>query len=92
MSMDIARVRDFKKAISDEFSIHDLGEVKDFLGCQIVRDRAQKKIWMSSGLKIEALVESFGLDGETRGVETPMSKSFVPTSQSSQDSVEGAVL
>ena len=45
---------------------------------------------MSSGLKIEALVESFGLDGETRGVETPMSKSFVPTSQSSQDSVEGA--
>jgi transposase InsO family protein len=90
MSMDIARVRDFKKAISDEFSIHDLGEVKDFLGCQIVRDRAQKKIWMSSGLKIEALVESFGLDGETRGVETPMSKSFVPTSQSSQDSVEGA--
>ena len=48
-------------------------------------------LWMSSGPKIDALVESFGLNGETRIVEAPMSKSFVPTSRSSDESMnEGA--
>jgi len=79
MSKSLENVTAFKKAISDEFSIHDLGEVKDFLGCQIVRDREARVIYMSSGLKIDALVEKFGLDGETRAVETPMQKGFVPT-------------
>jgi hypothetical protein len=42
-------------------------------------------------MKIDALVESFDLDGETRKVETPMSKSFVPTAQSVQQNVEEGV-
>jgi hypothetical protein len=88
---DIKRINAFKEAIKGEFAIHDLGEVKDFLGCQIVRDREHKQLYMSSSMKIDALVESFGLGGETRKVETPMSKSFVPTSQSvEQNLAEGA--
>jgi hypothetical protein len=82
MSKDLNQVLDFKNKIGKEFDIHDLGEVKDFLGCQIIRDRSKKVMWMSSGLKIDALVESFGLEGSTRSVETPMSKSFVPTAHS----------
>jgi hypothetical protein len=80
VSKDLNRVMRFKEELGNVFAIHDLGEVRDFLGCQVVRDRKNRVIWMSSGLKIEALVESFGLSGETRPVETPMSKSFVPTS------------
>jgi hypothetical protein len=88
---EIDRVLAFKEAIASEFAIHDLGEVKDFLGCQVVRDRPNRRLFMSSTMKIDALVESFGLDGETRKVETPMSKSFVPNSQSVQQNVEEGV-
>ena len=88
---DKERIDTFKNAIKGEFAIHDLGEVNDFLGCQIIRDRLQGKLYMSSTMKIDELVESFGLGGETRKVETPMSKSFVPTAQSVEQNVaEGA--
>jgi hypothetical protein len=91
MSKALPRVLGFKEAIGKEFSIHDLGEVKDFLGCQIVRDRERKLMWMSSGLKIDALVDSFGLSGDTRAYDTPMSKSFVHTSHSTQSNpIDGA--
>jgi hypothetical protein len=43
---------------------------------------------MSSVGKIDALVEKFGLSGDTRPVETPMSKSFLPTARAG-DSGEG---
>ncbi len=78
----LERVLAFKETLGKEFDLHDLGEVKDFLGCQVVRDREKRVIRMSSGPKIDALVEKFGLDGETRSVESPMSKSFLPTAQS----------
>lgn len=91
MSKALPRVLAFKETIGKEFSIHDLGEVKDFLGCQIVRDRERKLMWMSSGLKIDALVDSFGLSGDTRAYDTPMSKSFVHTSHSTQSNpIDGA--
>ncbi len=60
MSKDLNQVLDFKNKIVKELDIHDLGEVKDFPGCQIIRDRNQKLMWMSSWLNIDALVESFG--------------------------------
>jgi hypothetical protein len=45
---EIDRVLAFKEAIASEFAIHDLGEVKDFLGCQVVRDRPNRRLFMSS--------------------------------------------
>lgn len=81
MCKDLEKVLAFKKKIAQEFAIHDLGEVMDFLGCRIVRDREKKVMYMSSVGKIDALVEKFGLSGDTRPVETPMSKSFLPTAQ-----------
>jgi hypothetical protein len=56
---EINRVLAFKEAIASEFAIHDLGEVKDFLGCQVVRDSPNRRLFMSSTMKIDALVESF---------------------------------
>jgi transposase InsO family protein len=85
---DLEKVLAFKDTLGKEFTIHDLGEVKDFLGCQVVRDRNRRVIQMSSGPKIDALVEKFGLSGETRSVESPMSKSFLPTAKSG-DVLEG---
>ena len=36
-------------------------------------------MWMSSGLKIDALVMKFGLDGVTKPTSSPMTKDFLPT-------------
>ena len=45
MSKAQPRVMQFKAELKDEFTIHDLGEVQDFLGCQIVRDREARVMW-----------------------------------------------
>ncbi|MBX9691947.1 MAG: hypothetical protein K2Z81_06150, partial [Cyanobacteria bacterium] len=63
--------------------------VKDFLGCHIVRDREERVMWMSSGLKIDALVEKFGMEGITKSIATPMQKDFMPTSKAGDDAPEG---
>lgn len=59
----------------------DLSEVKDFLGCPVVRDRERSITQMSSRPKVDALVENFGLSGETRPVESSMRESFLPIAQ-----------
>lgn len=74
----------FEEVIAHEFAIYDLGEVMDFLGCLIVRDREKRVIYMSSVGKIDVLIEKFGLSGDTRPVETPMSNSFLPTSHTGE--------
>jgi len=40
-SKDLGQVQWTKDCIKDIFAIHDLGEVQDFLGCVITRDRAE---------------------------------------------------
>jgi hypothetical protein len=55
--------------------------VKDFLGCQLKRDRGSRQLSVSCIPKIDALVEKFGLGDEARTVETPMGKDFSPTQQ-----------
>jgi hypothetical protein len=71
---EIDRVKGLLKA---DFTIHDLGEVKDFLGCQVVRDREKGLISLSCIPNIDSLVEKFGLDLESVGPDTPMTKDFV---------------
>lgn len=70
-----------KELLKRDFTIHDLGEVSDFLGCQVLRNRANCTISMSCTPKIDALVEKFGIVDEGRVVETPMSKDFVVSSR-----------
>lgn len=85
---ELGRVLALKQGLSKEFAIHDLREVKDVLGCQVVRDQEEKTNQMSSRPKIDALAEKFGLSGDTRPVEAPTSKSFFPTAQIAE-SLEG---
>jgi transposase InsO family protein len=73
------RVMQFKEQLSQIFEIHDLGEIKDFLGASIVRDRENKVLYMRNTAKIDEYVERFGLGGETRPVKVPLSPSFVVT-------------
>ena len=68
----------FKQLLRDRFNIHDLGEVKDFLGCQVRRNRENHQLSISCIPKIDALVEKFGVSSG-RVVDTPMQKDFCPT-------------
>jgi hypothetical protein len=76
---DLSLVEWFKELLKSKFTIHDLGEVKDFLGCQVRRNRQDRQISISCIPKIEALLEKFGVSDGGRVVDTPMQKGFVPT-------------
>jgi hypothetical protein len=76
---DLSLVEWFKELLKSNFTIHDLGEVKDFLGCQVRRNRQDRQISISCIPKIEALLEKFGVSDSGRVVDTPMHKGFVPT-------------
>jgi hypothetical protein len=97
VSKGMGEIERVKGLLKQEFTIHDLGEVKDFLGCQVMRDRDKGLISLSCIPKIDALVEKFGLDLESLGPDTPMTKDFVatqrPVSKDNSDSIgAGSIL
>lgn len=72
-----------KEQLSKLFEIHDLGEVNQFLGCHIVRDREKRTLYMRNTAQIDSYVESFGLDQATHSEKVPMSQDFVVTKEPS---------
>jgi hypothetical protein len=80
---DLNRVDWFKQLLRAKFNIHDLGEVKDFLGCQVLRNRGNRQLSISCIPKIDALLEKFSVSEGGRVVDTPMQKDFCPTQMSS---------
>ena len=80
MSKGLDSINWAKEELKASFSVHDLGEVRDFLGCQIRRDRPNHLLYMSCSPKIEALAEKFGVTTEGgRVIDTPMHKEFCHT-------------
>jgi hypothetical protein len=73
------RVREIKDELKERFKVHDLGEVNNFLGSEVKRDREGGVIVISNAQKIRDLAESFGISESDRGYSTPMCKSFVQT-------------
>jgi len=68
-----------KQQLTSIFSIHDLGEIKAFLGCEIRKDESTGNLKMTNVLKIERLVEEYGLPAQGKEVNTPMAYGFVST-------------
>jgi hypothetical protein len=91
VSMGMDEINWAKEELLRDFKIHDLGEVKDFLGCQVRRDRKSNLISISCIPKIDALVEKFGLSEDGRKVDTPMSKDFMHTGRSHEVTGEGTL-
>jgi hypothetical protein len=65
-------IEQVKAKLTGIFSIHDLGEIKSFLGCEITKDETTGSLKMTNVLKIERLVEEYGLPAQGREVDTPM--------------------
>jgi hypothetical protein len=68
-SSDLAELQSDKKEIDEKYGITDNGELCDFLGMRITRDRPARKLW------IENLLESFGLS-DCNPVKTALPPKF----------------
>jgi transposase InsO family protein len=86
---DLRKVTWLKEQLKLVFEIHDLGEVKDFLGCEVTRDRKERVLYMSSTKKIEELAAEYGVTGLEKPVSTPMGKDFLQTAQAHTEDDEG---
>ena len=64
-------VNEFKRQISAQFTMKDLGEVKYILGWHIHRDRANRTIFINQEKYMEKILERYG-QTETRGCHIPM--------------------
>jgi hypothetical protein len=58
--------------IKGAYELHNLGDVKWFLGVRVVRDRAAKKIWLAHDTYIEKVAKRFDLiDGKCPSTPLP---------------------
>ena len=44
---NISRIKELKNTLSESFAMKDLGEAREILGIEIVRDRNEKKFYLS---------------------------------------------
>jgi hypothetical protein len=91
ISKDDARVQEIKCELKSRFKIHDLGEVKNFLGSEVKRVREKGVLVITNTHKIRDLAQSFGIDEGGRVYSTPMCKSFVATEQPQGEGAEEVV-
>jgi len=54
-----------KNSVSATFDVRDMGEVKDFIGMKVMRDRAAKMLTLSNPGHVIALLEAFGMSNST---------------------------
>src|ERR1700722_3710854 len=54
-------MNNFESRLHRKYEIRALGEAKHFLGIQIVRDRAQRKLWLIQDSYIDKLAEKFNV-------------------------------
>ena len=64
-------VQAVQNSVSATFDVRDMGEVNDFIGMKIMRDRAAKMLPLSHPGHVIALPETFGMSKSTP-IKTPM--------------------
>ncbi|KAI1005485.1 hypothetical protein K3495_g2736 [Podosphaera aphanis] len=50
---------DFKRSLFETYIVKNIGELKWFLGLRIVRDRAERKLWLLKDSYIEKVTRKF---------------------------------
>jgi len=71
----LTEVEAFKRSVSAKFEVRDMGEVRDFIGMKVMRNRAAKTLTLSNPGHTETLLEAFGMDRATPN-KTPMSSAI----------------
>jgi hypothetical protein len=63
-----------KEELSSRYKMRDLGPIKYILGIEVIRDRANRKMFLSQRKHIGDILDRFNL-ADSRPVSTPLSKS-----------------
>jgi Reverse transcriptase (RNA-dependent DNA polymerase) len=61
-----------KRELERSFELTDIGDLKWFLGMHIVRDRANRSIWLSQAAYIDKITNQFNIDTTGKMPDTPM--------------------
>ncbi|KAL9267166.1 Retrovirus-related Pol polyprotein from transposon TNT 1-94-like protein [Drosera capensis] len=59
---DISMIDRLKKQLGESFAMKDMGPAKQILGIRIMRDRKEKKLWLSQKHYIERVLQRFRMD------------------------------
>lgn len=68
---DKKEMEDIKAKLMAKYEMRDLGELHWFLNVKILRDRRQRKLWLSQSAYIDKIVASY--KPPSRAVYTPLS-------------------
>ncbi|KAL9263458.1 Retrovirus-related Pol polyprotein from transposon TNT 1-94-like protein [Drosera capensis] len=64
-----------KRALATQFSMKDLGATKQILGMKIIRDRKERKLWLSHEEYIKKVLKRFNME-QAKPVMTPFTSHF----------------
>ncbi|EXU95156.1 hAT family dimerization domain protein [Metarhizium robertsii] len=64
-------VKDTAESIALRFKIKEIGDVTEFLGLEIKRDRSQRRIWISQEKFIDKIIEKFFPDQQLNKAQSP---------------------
>jgi hypothetical protein len=89
---DEAKTKDLIKELQKEYEMNVLGELKWFLGIHVLRDRRQKKLWLSQAAYIEKIANQYQIDLTARLPDTPMAEAELLPSTQPLQKVERALV
>jgi hypothetical protein len=72
---NISRIKELKNTLSESFAMKDLGEARKILGIEIVRDRNEKKLYLSQEKYVEKVLRRFSMD-KAKAVSIPLASHF----------------
>ena len=70
-----ARAEAVKAALQQRYQMKDCGELTQFIGVRIVRDRSTRRLWINQASYIEKLIGRFNIPYQNR-VKTPLPSAF----------------
>ena len=71
---DKEKVEGIITELHKKFQLNVIGELKWFLGIHVLRDRLQKKLWLSQTAFIEKIASQYGIGTNGRTPDTPMNE------------------
>ncbi|XP_060672707.1 wall-associated receptor kinase-like 10 [Ziziphus jujuba] len=75
VGQDAMKISKLKKALSKSFDMKDLGPAQQILGMQIIRDRKNRRLWLSQEKYVERVIKRFNMD-KAKPVSIPLANHF----------------
>ena len=81
-------IQELKLQLNSEFEMKDLGKVKRILGMEIIRDRKNKKLFLTQATYLRRVVQKFNMR-EAKKVSIPLGQHFKLSTEQSPSIPEG---